>query len=127
MPSLSQRAARLLQPKTALEANLLIEVTRSVDDNIRPLGTLLFGVFFGTFATQWTPWPYAVLWASFIVLYPILGTPLRRRVFRAAYTTADAGKFLVRALILMMPMHVAWAVYVPMCWMPGIPPTTPSW
>jgi signal transduction histidine kinase len=118
---LFQAAACVLQPKTAVEATLLIDVTRSVNDNIRPASTLVFGLFFGAFALQWTSWEAAGIWAAVIGLYPIVTQRLRRRLFTAPYTTAEAGVFLVKALGLMMPMHVAWACYVPMCWITGNP------
>ena len=122
MPSTPLRiASRLLQPKTAAEASLLIDLTRSVNDNVRPAGTLIFGLFFGGFALQWTSTVNAAIWTALIVFYPIVTVPLRRRIFTHPYATAEAGQFLAKALTLMLPLHVVWASYVPMCWVPGNP------
>jgi len=113
--------SRLLQPKTAADACLLIDLTRSVNDNVRPAGTLVFGLFFGGFALQWTSMLNAAIWTALIVLYPMVTVPLRRSIFTHPYTTDEAGQFLAKALVLMLPLHVVWASYVPMCWVPGNP------
>jgi two-component system, cell cycle sensor histidine kinase PleC len=110
-----------LQPKSPVDAALLIELTRSVNNNVRPAGTLVFGLFFGGFALHWAPWPYVAAWTALIAFYPLLTVPLRRAIFQAHYTDAEAGRFLAKALVLMMPLHVVWATYVPMCWIAGDP------
>jgi signal transduction histidine kinase len=119
LPDFLALAARRLQPKTAIAANLQIDLMRSVHANVRPLGTLVFGLFFGAFALQWTATVNAVIWTAVIVIYPIVTAPLRKRVFLAPYRPADAGAFLVKALALMLPLHFVWAAYVPMCWIDG--------
>ncbi|GAA0573953.1 histidine kinase dimerization/phospho-acceptor domain-containing protein [Rhizomicrobium electricum] len=119
MPTLFALAARRLQPKTAIEANLQIDLMRSVHANVRPAGTLVFGLFFGAFALQWTTVASAAIWTALIVLYPILTAPLRRRVFLAPYEQGEAGAFMVKALALMLPLHFVWAAYVPICWIDG--------
>lgn len=114
-------AARLLRPRDRNEARLLIDLIASVNRNVRPAATLLFGIFFGAFALQWTSWPYAGLWAATIAFYPILTTPLRRRLLNRAHTPDQAGELLLKALALMMPLHAVWALYAPMCWIVGDP------
>jgi signal transduction histidine kinase len=110
-----------LTPPSADEARLRIEVTKSVNANIKPMATLVFGLFFGAFALQWVAWPYAVTWAVLIAGYPIATYPLRRRIFNAEYRSDQSVEFLVKAAALMMPLHVVWAAYVPMCWIDGNP------
>jgi signal transduction histidine kinase len=112
-------AARRLQPKTAVAANLQIDLMRSVHANVRPAGTLVFGLFFGAFALQWTGYLEAAVWTALIVFYPIVTAPLRKRVFLAPYEAGEAGRFMVKALALMLPLHFVWAAYVPMCWIDG--------
>jgi two-component system, cell cycle sensor histidine kinase PleC len=113
--------AGLLQPASANEARIRIGLMKSVHKNVKPAATLLFGVFFGGFSLQWIPWPYAVLWALFIAGYPLVTLPYRRRLFTADYAPDQAGRLMVRALAVMIPMHVVWALYIPLCWIPSDP------
>ncbi len=111
----------VLQPHSADDARLRIDLTKSVHTNVKPFATLLIGLFFGAFALQWISLPYAAAWAVFIACYPIATQPLRRRVFTADYRPDQAGEFLIKAQAIMIPMHVVWAAYVPMCWIAGDP------
>jgi signal transduction histidine kinase len=114
-------AARLLQPASASEAALRIDLIRSINANVRPPATLLFGLLFGSFALHWVAWPQAALWAAVIAGYPIATIPLRRKVFGANYGNERAGEFHAKALLIMMPLHLVWVAYVPMCWIAGDP------
>jgi signal transduction histidine kinase len=109
----------LLQPRDQDDARLRIELIKAAGRNVRPYVTLVFAVLLGVFALHWKDALPVTLWTLLLSLYPALTTPLRRRVLNAVYTPDEAGKLTLRAVAVLLPLHVIWAFYVPMCWVAG--------
>lgn len=112
------RPRHLLQPRDKLNARLRIDLIQNVRGILRPYAFILLGLFFGAMSLRWTVWPLAAIWTAMASLLPLLCLSLRRRLFEHHELT-QAGELWAKALGLMMPAHLVWYAYVPLCWVPG--------
>jgi two-component system, cell cycle sensor histidine kinase PleC len=123
MPLLAElynSAAARLQPRDTDEARLRVELITSVAPIARLRITPFFAAVCGGLSLHdWVAWQYATLWTAAMILYPSATYSRRMKTFAGRHEPADAGRLTLNALLFMMPVHLGWALFFPMCWVTG--------
>lgn len=110
--------SRALQPDDPMQARQRIDLLQSMRSILRPYCFQLLGIFFGIMALRWAPWPLVAIWTAAVVFLPFFCMPLRRQLFEH-HALSQAGELWLKALAVMIPSHLIWYAYVPMCWVAG--------
>jgi signal transduction histidine kinase len=120
LAKIQRRICSSFQPSGEMQTRLRAELLNAAAGDTKFYFSTIFGTLCAGLAIPWVrPWPVLALWFLAVVLYPIPQRYWRRRNNILARTPARIGKALRRALAMEVPFHLAWVLYVPMCWEAG--------
>ncbi|MGB8602461.1 MAG: HAMP domain-containing sensor histidine kinase [Rhizomicrobium sp.] len=85
----------------------------------KPYTSTLFGAMGALIALQWVQWPLVTLWFLAVALVPQGQHLLRKRCRALPHTKASVPVHLRQRLLIEVPLHLVWMLFVPMCWVHG--------
>lgn len=80
----------------------------------------VFGAICSFIAIPWvSSWGYLLAWFLAVIFYPVSLKLWRRKNLKFAQNPDNAGAATARAIMMEVPFHLLWLLYVPMCWKNG--------
>lgn len=87
--------------------------------SVRAFVAPLFAAIAALIALRWADHVLLVQWFLFVSLYPALQRIWRTRFIVTLSHAQNAARMRLLSIAMELPMHLAWALYVPMCWKSG--------
>lgn len=87
--------------------------------DVRPFIAPLFSGIAALIALRWADHRLLALWFVFVSLYPVLQRIWRKRISEQLRHPANTSVLRGTSIAIEIPMHLAWAFYVPLCWQYG--------
>lgn len=119
LAKIRRHTACVLRPTQDADVRLHFALFDVSSMDVKPYTSAGFGAMGALIALQWIPWPLATLWFLAAALVPIVQCRLRRRCQAIPQTKANVPAHLRQRLLMELPLHLVWMLFVPMCWVHG--------